>query len=214
MAYDTGSLIHYHAPNTRSAAIRWLFEELGSPPHETKVLNMSKGDHKSQAYLAINPMGKVPALVHRGTPITEAAAIAIYLADLFPEAGLAPEIGDPARGTYMRWIVFNQSAVEPAVTDRYLKHEPGSPSMMAYGSYDATIEALAGALVKGPYILGEKFSAADIVVGSGVRWMLLFKLLPERPEFTSYAEWLGQRPALQRAVKADTELAASLAAAT
>lgn len=214
MAHDTGSLIHYHAPNTRSAAISWLFEELGAPPRETKVLNMSKGEHKSQAYLAINPMGKVPAIVHRGTPITEAAAIAIYLADLFPQAGLAPAIGDPARGTYLRWIVFNQAAVEPAVTDRYLKHEPGSPSMMAYGSYDATIEALAGALAKGPYILGEKFSAADVVVGSGVRWMLMFKMLPERPEFTKYAERLSQRPALQRAIKSDAALVASLAAAT
>lgn len=214
MAHDTGSLVHYHAPNTRSAAISWLFEELGQPPHETKVLDMSKGEHKSQAYLAINPMGKVPAIVHRGTPITEVAAIAIYLADLFPAAGLAPEIGDPARGTYLRWIVFNQAAVEPAATDRYLKHEPGSPGMMGYGSYDATVAALAGALAKGPYILGEKFSAADVVVGSGVRWMLMFKLLPERPEFTKYAERLAQRPALQRAIKSDAALAASLTAAT
>ena len=213
MTQETGSLVHYHAPNTRSAAIAWLFEELGSPPHETKVLNMSKGEHKTQAYLAINPMGKVPAIVHHGTPITEAAAIAIYLADLFPAAGLAPAIGDPARGTYLRWIVFNQAAVEPAITDHALKREPGSPGLLAYGSYEATVEALAGALAKGPYILGENFSAADIVVGSGVRWMLGFKLLPARPEFTKYAERLGQRPALQRAIKSDAALAASLAAA-
>ena len=119
MTHDTGSLVHYHAPNTRSAAISWLFEELGQPPHETKVLDMSKGEHKSQAYLAINPMGKVPAIVHRGTPITEVAAIAIYLADLFPAAGLAPEIGDPARGHLSALDCF-QSGSRRARRDRPL----------------------------------------------------------------------------------------------
>jgi glutathione S-transferase len=201
-------LVHYHAPNTRSTSIRWLFEELGNPPHEMKPLNLSKGDHKKPAYMAINPMGKVPTLTHGGTVITEAAAIAMYLADLFPDAGLAPKISDTARGTYLRWIVFNQAAVEPAVTDLALKREPGSPAMMSYGTYDATIDALTGALAKGPYILGEQFSAADVIVGSGVRWMLLFKLLPERREFTSYAERLNQRPALQRAIAKDKDLAA------
>jgi glutathione S-transferase len=202
-------LVHYHAPNTRSAAIRWLFEELGNPPHELKALNLSKGDHKTPKFMAINPMGKVPVVVHGDTVITEAAAIAIYLADLFPKAGLAPKISDTARGTYLRWIVFNQAAVEPAITDLALKREPGSPAMMAYGTYDATIDALTGALAKGPYVLGEQFSAADVIIGSGVRWMLLFKLLPERREFTSYVERLLQRPALQRAVAKDKDLAAA-----
>jgi glutathione S-transferase len=135
----------------------------------------------------------------------------MYLADLFPAAGLAPKIGDTARGTYLRWIVFNQAAVEPAVTDLALKREPGSPAMMSYGTYDATIDALTGALSKGPYILGDQFSAADVVVGSGVRWMLMFKLLPQRQEFTSYAERLLARPALQRALAGDKELAAAQA---
>ncbi|NOT70008.1 MAG: glutathione S-transferase family protein [Hyphomicrobium sp.] len=205
-------LIHYHAPNTRSSAVRWLFEELGNPPHEMKPMNLAKGDHKTPWYMAINPMGMVPTVVHGGTVITEAAAIAMYLADIYPEAGLAPKIGDTARGTYLRWIVFNQAAVEPAVTDLALKREPGSPAMMSYGTYDATIDALAGALAKGPYILGDQFSAADVVVGSGVRWMLMFKLLPERREFTSYAEKLSARPALQRAIAKDKELAAAQAA--
>ena len=208
---STLPLVHYHAPNTRSMSIRWLFEELGNPAHEQKPLNLSKGDHKTPWYMAINPMGKVPTVVHGGTVITEAAAIALYLADLFPKAGLAPKIGDPARGTYLRWIIFNQAAVEPAVTDLALKREPGSPGMMSYGTYDATIDALTGALSKGPYILGETFSAADVVVGSGVRWMLMFKLLPQRHEFTSYAERLSQRPALQRAIAKDKELAATQA---
>ena len=206
------TLIHYHAPQTRSASIRWLFEELGSPPHELKVLNMKRGEHKAPEYLAINPMGKVPAIIHGDTVVTEAAAIALYLADLFPEAGLAPPIGDPARGTYLRWIVFNQAAVEPAVTDFSLKREPGPASMLSYGTYEATMETLAGALAKGPYILGDRFSAADVVVGSGVRWMSMFKLIPERREFTGYVERLTNRPALKRAVAADAELAQSLSA--
>ncbi|HVX35024.1 MAG TPA: glutathione S-transferase family protein [Hyphomicrobium sp.] len=205
------TLTHYHAPNTRSFTIRWLFEELGAP-HELKVLNLKKGEHKTPEHLAINPMGKVPAVVHGTTPITEVGAIAIYLADLFPEAGLTPAIGDPERGTYLRWIIFNQSAVEPALCDFALKREPGQPSMMPYGTYGETVDALAGALSKGPYILGERFSAADVVVGSGVRWMLMFKLLPERPEFTSYADRVTHRPAFVRAMTKDAELAKVLAA--
>ena len=208
---STQKLVHYHAPQTRSFAIRWLFEELGSPPHEVKVLNMKKGEHKSPAYLAINPMGKVPTIVHGDTVVTEAAAIAIYLADIFLEAGLAPKIGDPARGTYLRWIVFNQAAVEPAVTDFALKRDPGPASTLSYGTYDATVDALAGAVAKGPYILGERFSAADVIVGSGVRWMTMFKLLPERPEFKNYADRIMSRPAFTRAFAKDAELAQSLA---
>lgn len=206
---DALPLIHYHAPNTRSAATRWLFEELGVTP-EMRVLNLAKGEHKLPAYLAVNPMGKVPTIQHGSTVITEAAAIALYLADLFPEAGLAPKVGDTARGTYLRWIVFNQAAVEPAITDKALKREPGPASMLAYGSYDETIDTLAAALAKGPYVLGERFSAADVVIGSAVRWMLMFKLIPERSEFTDYAGRLAQRPALQRAIAKDQALAAEL----
>jgi len=207
------TLVHYHAPQTRSFAIRWLIEELGSPPHELKVLNLKKGEHKKPEYLAINPMGKVPAIVHHGVPVTEVGAIAIYLADAFPEARLAPEVSDPARGTYLRWIVFNQSAVEPACTDHWLKRGGDAPaSTLGYGTYEATVDALAEALAKGPYLLGDTFSAADTVVGSGVRWMTLFKLLPERPEFTKYIERITARPAFQSAMAKDTELAASLSA--
>lgn len=209
MAATNLPLVHYHAPQSRSATIRWLFEELGNPPHELKVFDLKKGEHKSPEYLAINPMGKVPAITHGTTVITEAAAIALYLADLFPDKDLAPAIGDPQRGTYLRWIVFNQAAVEPAICDRAMKRDPGPSSMLPYGTCDETIEALAGALAKGPYILGDRFSAADVVVGSGVRWMLMFKLLPERTEFTSYAERLSTRPALQRAMAKDAELAAA-----
>ncbi|MBY0560899.1 glutathione S-transferase family protein [Hyphomicrobium sp.] len=207
----TPKLVHYHAPQTRSFAIRWLLEELGSPPHELKVLNMKKGEHKTPEYLAVNPMGKVPAITHGGVPVTEVGAIAIYLADLFPEAQLAPAIGDTARGTYLRWIVFNHGAIEPAIADRWRKIEPSMASAMSYGTYDATVDTLSGAVSGGPYILGERFSAADVVVGSAVRWMTLFKLLPERPEFTSYIERLTSRPAFKSAMAKDEELVRALA---
>ena len=111
----------------------------------------------------------------------------------------------------MRWIVFNQAAVEPAITDFALKREPGPASTLSYGSYDETVNTLAGALAKGPYILGERFSAADVVVGSGVRWMMMFRLLPDRPEFKSYAERVTARPAFARALTKDAELTQSLA---
>jgi glutathione S-transferase len=204
-------LVHYHAPQTRSFAIRWLLEELGSPPHELKVLDMKKGEHKTPEYLAINPMGKVPAIAHGDALVTEVGAIAIYLADLFPEAKLAPAIGDTARGTYLRWIVFNHGAIEPAVTDHWRKIEPAMASTLSYGTYDDTVSALAGAVGGGSYILGERFSAADVVIGSAVRWMTLFKLLPEKPEFTSYIERLTSRPAFKSAMAKDEELVRALA---
>jgi glutathione S-transferase len=203
----TPKLVHYHAPQTRSFTIRWLFEELGSPPHELKVLDMKKGEHKTPAFLAINPMGKLPTITADGTPVTEVGAIAIFLADLFPEAKLAPDASDPARGTYLRWIVFNHASLEPAVMDKARNVQSGlPPSSLAYGSYDDTVNALAGALKDGPYILGDRFSAADVVVGSAVRYLTLFKLLPDRPEFATYIERVTGRPAFKTALAKDGEL--------
>ena len=206
-------LIHYHAPQTRSSSILWLLEELDAK-RETRVLNLKKGEHKEPWYLAINPMGKVPAITHGGVAVTESPAIAMYLADALPDAKLAPAVGDTARGTYLRWLVFNSACVEPAIIDRALKREsPDSAAMLPYGDATRTIDALAGALAKGPYILGDQFSAADVVIGSGVRWMLMFKLLPERSEFTSYVERLLQRPALQRAMAIDQKYSEEFSAA-
>ena len=209
-AHTASDLIHFHAPQSRSTATLWLLEELGIE-RETRVLNFKTSEHKEPWYLAINPMGKVPAISHRGTVVTESAAIAMYLADAFPAAGLAPSIGDPQRGSYLRWLVFNSACVEPAIIDRAMKREGGSPAMLPYGDAQTTIDVLAKALEKGPFILGERFSAADVVVGSGVRWMLMFKLLPERPEFTTYAARLNERPALRRQAAMDQEFMAKLA---
>ena len=179
---------------------------------ETRLLNFKQNEHKEPWYLNINPMGKVPAITHRGVPVTEAPAIAMYLADVFPAAKLAPAVTDTARGTYLRWLVFNAACVEPAILDRALKREGGAPGMLPYGSVDTTIDALAAALAQGPYILGNQFSAADVIIGSTVRWLLKFKLLPERSEFMDYAARLALRPALQRAAEIDAAFAAQQAA--
>jgi glutathione S-transferase len=202
----TSNLTLYHAAPSRSSTVLWMLEELGQP-FELVVLDMKKSEQREPVYLAVNPMGKVPAVKHGDTIITESAAICTYLADEFPAAKLAPSIGDPARGTYLRWMFFHGSAFEPAVIDHALKREPGSRQMLPYGDYDTTMNVLAGALVKGPYLLGDTFSAADVQMGSNLRWTLQFGIVPQRPEFVRYVELLKQRPALMRAMARDEQLA-------
>lgn len=202
-------LIHFHAPQSRSVSIRWLIEELEAP-HELQVLNLKKGEHKSQNFLDVNPMGKVPAIKHGDTVITESAAITIYLADVFPAAGLAPALDDPLRGAYLRWIIFNPSVIEPAVVDKALNRDKGPASLLPYGDYDTTVSTLASQLAEGPYLLGDRFTAADVLIGSSIRWMLLFKLMPELPEFTSYVGRLTERPAFRRTAEKDDALLAQL----
>jgi glutathione S-transferase len=196
----------YMAPQTRAVTVHWMLEEAGAP-YRMHVLELEKGEHKQPAFLAINPMGKVPTVVHQGTVITEVAAICLYLADAFREAGLAPPIGDPKRGTYLRWLMFVPGCVEPAMVDRGLERPPGPPRSLGYGDFDTTVEVMAKALTPGPYLLGEQFSAADVVMGATVRWGMFIKLLPERPELLAYAGRLNERPALQRSVEQQAALA-------
>ena len=201
------NLTLYHAAPSRSSTVLWMLEEAGQP-FELVVLDLKKGEQRQPAYLAVNPMGKVPAIKHGDTIITESAAICTYLADEFPAAKLAPAIGERARGTYLRWMFFHGSAFEPAVIDNALKREPGKPMMMPYGDYETTLNVLAGALAKGPYLLGDRFTAADVQMGSNLRWTMQFEIVPKRPEFVSYVERLSKRPALIRALARDEELAA------
>jgi glutathione S-transferase len=201
----------FHSPNTRSSGTLTLLEEIGAP-YDLHVLNMTAGEQRQPAYVAINPMGKVPALKHGDALITEQVAIYLYLADLFPEAKLAPPIGDPLRGPYLRWMVFYAACFEPAVIDRALKRDPGQQAMSTYGDFDTMLGTLTAQLAKGPYILGDRFSAADVLWGTALGWTTQFKLVPERPEIMAYVERIGGRPAVARARAKDAELAAGFAA--
>jgi glutathione S-transferase len=197
----------YHAAPSRSSIVRWMLEEVGEP-YDIQLLSLSKGEQLAPDYRAVNPMGKVPALRHGDAIITEAAAICTYLADEFPAAGLNVPVGDPRRGAYLKWLFFGPSCIEPAMIDRAAPRlEQPRRGMLGYGDFDTVMDVVAKAVAPGPYLMGEQFTAADVVVGSTLRWGLMFKLLPERPEFMAYVARLSHRPALQRATALDQELA-------
>jgi glutathione S-transferase len=209
---DARNLTFFHSPNTRSTGVAILLEELGAP-HETHVVNMAANEQRQPAYLAINPMGKVPAIRHGDALVTEQAAIFIYLADLFPTAGLAPAIDDPLRGPYLRWLTYYGSSLEPAVIDHFLKRDPAPPRMCPYGDYETTLRTVTDQLRVGPYILGASFTAADILWGTALKWMTGFKVVPELPEIVSYVERVCARPSFARVSARDSELAAEHAKA-
>ncbi len=198
----------YHSPNTRSTGALILLEELGAP-YELHVLNMKAGEQRQPAYLAVNPMGKVPALKHGEAIVTEQVAVYLYLADLFFEAGLAPPIGDPLRGPYLRWMAFYAACFEPAVVDRAAKHEPAPAMMSPYGDYDTMLATLVGQLARGPYLLGDRFSAADVLWGTALGWTTMFDLVPKLPEIMNYVQRVGARPAAAKVRAKDAELAAA-----
>jgi glutathione S-transferase len=201
-------LVLYTNPMSRGRIVRWMLEEVGQP-YRTELLDYAT-TMKAPAYLAINPMGKVPALKHGDVVVTESAAICLYLADAFPQAGLTVPIGDPRRGVFLKWLFFGPSCLEPAMTDRAFKRAEAPPrAALGYGDYDTTMDAVAKAVEPGPYLLGEQFSAADVVIGSTLRWGMLFKIVPERPEFLAYTGRLTERPAFKRAQQKDEQLAAA-----
>jgi glutathione S-transferase len=208
---DARNVILFHAPNSRSTGTLLLLEELGAP-YELRVLNLKAGEQRQPAYLAVNPMGKVPALRHGDALITEQVAIFLYLADLFPEAGLAPSVGDALRGPYLRWMVFYAACFEPALVDRALQRDPGRQSTSPYGDYDTMLGTLLGQLARGPWMLGERFSAADVLWGMSLTWTTRFGLVPERTEIKAYLNRFNMRPALARITARDAELAAAHAA--
>jgi glutathione S-transferase len=198
----------FHAAPSRSSVALWMLEEVGEP-YEIKLLNLKNGDARQPAYLAINPMGKVPALKDGDVVITECAAICCYLADAYPKSGLSVPIGDPERGGYLKWLFFGPSCLEPAMIDRSLKREGASRTMLGWGDYDTVFDVVTKAIATGPYLLGDKFTAADVVIGSGLRWGTIFKLIPESAEISAYVSRLERRPALQRAAEKDTQLSAA-----
>jgi glutathione S-transferase len=198
----------YHGAHSRSSIALWMLEEIGEP-FEVKLLNIKKGETRQPDYLAVNPMGKVPAVKHDDVVITECAAICCYLADAFPKAGMSVPIGNAHRGVYLKWLFFGPSCLEPAIIDRSLKRDGANPVMLGWSDYDTVLDVVTKAITKGPYILGDRFTAADVIIGSGLRWGTMFDLIPKRSEISAYVSRLEQRPALKRATEKDTQLAAA-----
>ena len=202
----------FHAPNTRSSGALTLLDELGAE-FELQILNFKAKEQRASAYLAVNPMGKVPAVKHGEALITEQVAVFLYLADLYPEAGLAPPIGDPLRGPYLRWMAFYGSCFEPALIDRALKREPAPPAMCPYGDYDTTLKTLTDQLAKGPWLLGDRFTAVDALWGTALTWTTGFKLVPLLPVIQDYIDRWNARPSVARVKARDAALSDTLAAA-
>jgi len=198
----------YTNPMSRGQIARWMLEETGAP-YEAIILDY-QDKMKAPDYLAINPMGKVPAIVHDGQVVTECAAICAYLAESFPDAGLAPLPEE--RADYYRWMFFAAGPVEASVTNRSagFTGEPGSERMFGYGSYELTMDALEQAVAGRDFICGPRFTAADVYVGSQIDWGLMFGSMPDRPAFAAYADWLRERPAYQRPKEIDNALIAQM----
>lgn len=200
----------FHNPQSRSAGVRVLLEALGAP-YEVRFIDFKAGANRTPEFLALNPLGKLPTIRHRDTVVTEQVAIFIYLADLFPAAGLAPALDDPRRGSYLRWIAFYGASFEPAVVDRATKRPEMDASTSAYGSYDAMLQTLVEQLGRGDYLLGERFSAADVLWGSALRWTTGFGVVPELPAIRAYIDRACAHPAFARAAELDARLLAEVA---
>jgi len=197
-------IVFYTNPMSRGRIIRWMLEEVGRP-YRTVVLDWATNANKSPEYLAVNPMGKVPAIVHGDTVVTECAAICAYLADVFAETKLAPPHGSRLRGPYYRWLFFGAGCFEPALLDEMMKRPPPPrKAAVGWGDYNDVVTTLKTALAKGPYLLGEAFSAADVYLGSEIRWAMMFGApgLKGEKVFDDYAARLAARPALQRTMGA------------
>ena len=200
MAANNEAVVFYTNPMSRGRIVRWMLEEIGQP-YRTEVLDYDT-TMKSDDYLAVNPMGKVPAIVHCGVVVTEVAAICAYLADAFPQAGLAPPPGSPLRGAYYRWLFFAAGPVEAAVSAKAmgLLAPPEKARMVGYGSFEQMADTLGiAAAGASPWLLGDRFSAADVYAGSQIVWGLQFGTLPPHPAFAAYADRLRLREAYVRA---------------
>ena len=197
---DADTITLFHSPQSRSSGALTLLEELGAP-YRLHVLNMKAGEQRRPEYLAVNPLGKVPAILHRGALVTEQVAIFIYLADLFPNAALAPAIGDVRLGPYA-------SCYEPALVDRAMQREPAPQATSPYGTFDTMLESVVSQIRERPFLLGETISAADILWGNALNWGVMFKLVPEEKAIADYVARIVQRPAAIKVATMDSELAA------
>ncbi|RYH96925.1 MAG: glutathione S-transferase family protein [Acetobacteraceae bacterium] len=205
-------LVFYTNPMSRGRIIRWMLEEVGQP-YETRVLHWETGEAKAADYLAINPMGKVPAIVHEGVVVTECAAICAYLADAFPQAGLAPPAHSRLRGPYYRWLFFGAGPIEQAVAAKMVNLEPTieQRSSLGFGSMGDVLSAVEGAIKDRAYLVGDSFTAADLYLASHLSWGMNFGTIEKRPAFETYVEPHLQRPAALRADEIDNALLAAQA---
>lgn len=202
-------LTFYTDPMSRGRIVRWMLEEVGKP-YRTELLDFGT-TMKAPAYLAVNPMGKVPALRHGDSVVTEVAAICAYLADAFPEAALTPPPGDRLRGPYYRWLFFTAGPLEAAVTNKVLAVEVPfeSKGMVGYGSLAEAVSALEAAVSGREFLVGDRFSAADVYVGSHLGWGMQFGTIEKRPAFETYVGRLRSRPAAVRAAEIDDAILAA-----
>jgi len=202
------ALIFYTNPMSRGQIVRWMLEEIGQP-YETQILDYASS-MKAEEYLAVNPMGKVPALRHGDRTVTECAAIIAYLADVFPDADLAPR--DAEKADYYRWLFYAAGPVEQAVTNQAMGFVvPAEKSgMIGYGSFDRVVEVLERLFDERDFACGDRFTACDVYLGSQIMWGTSFKTLPERPSFLAYAERLGKRDAYRRGKEIDNRLIAAM----
>jgi glutathione S-transferase len=201
--------ILYHMPQTRGGTTLWMDEELGGVC-DLQLLNLRKGEGRTPQFLKINPMGKLPALQHKGATITEAAAICAYLADAFPEKGLAPATSDPMRGVYYRWMFFAPSCIEPMMLDRLGKVSREDTKVAGHGDYERVMASINQALANGPWILGETFSAADVVMGSALFFATMFGAIPKEGRIKDYVDRIAARPAHQSMVRKNAEQAKAM----
>jgi glutathione S-transferase len=201
----TKSITLFHSPQTRSTGALALLEELHAP-YTLHALNMKAGQHRQADYLAVNPMGKVPAVLHGQTLITEQVAIGIYLADLFPEAGITPATDDDLRGPYLRWYVFYAACFEPAMIDKAMKREPGPVAMTPYGDLNSTVSTLISQLEKGPWLLGDRFTAPDVLWGTALTWMTGFGLVDPVAPIKAYIDRWNARPSVKKVAAVDAKL--------
>ena len=191
------SIVLHHHPFSRASNVVWMLEEVGVG-YELRFVDIMKGAQKADDLVALNPMGKLPILVDGDAVVTEFAAIGLYLADRYSLGRLAPAPDDPARATYLRWSFFAPSVIEPGLMAK-ASNWAFKPSQAGWGDYDAMLRAMESALSGRDFLLGDRFSMADVIFGGTIRFMLRFKMLEPRPAFTAYSERLGARPALQRA---------------
>ncbi|MCK0196460.1 glutathione S-transferase family protein [Ancylobacter sp. 6x-1] len=192
----------YWAPQSRSLRALWVLEESGLP-YVRELIDIRSGVQQSPAYRRINPMMKVPALTEGAARVTESGAICAYVAERAPEAGLAPPLGDPRRGDYLRWLFFSPACMEGALTEKFSGAHMPSASV-GWGSFERVFDVLDAALAKGPWLLGADFSAADVMIGADLYYsMEVFKVVEPRPSFTAYLDRCKARPALQRAWEID-----------